>query len=172
VEPNRRTHPSVQVLLLCLCGAAAGGIVPTLRLPWFGTPTDSTVRTFSAVSEELWRSGLVPAAQSWGYLIAAWSLLLVVLALVGASTRALFRSHDRWPMSGFLACLGVVSVVLIALVLAEVTTRAQFDLVSSANSDWGAWTGLGLAVTSSVTAWLAWATWTFPHLWGLDPSAD
>lgn len=157
---------------LCVCAAATGAIVLTLHLPWFGSPGDPSVPQFSAVSGELWRTGLVPGAQSWGYLITAWSILLVVLAMVAAIACALRRPHNRWPMSGFLLCLAVASLVLMALVLAELTSRTQFDLVSYAPPDWGAWIGLGLAVASSAGAWLAWASWRFPHLWGLEASTD
>jgi uncharacterized membrane protein YhaH (DUF805 family) len=172
LDANGRTRPRVQVLSLCVCAAAAGAIVATLHLPWFGSPGDPSVQQFSAVSPELWRTGLVPAAQSWGYLITAWSILLVVLALVDAIVCALRRPHDRRRMSGFLLCLAIASVLLMALVLAELTSRAQFDLVSYAPSDWGAWIGLGLAVVSSAGAWLAWASRRFPHLWGLETSTD
>jgi hypothetical protein len=157
---------------LSVCAAAAGAIVATLHLPWFGSLGDPTVQQFSAVSGDLWRTGLVPASQSWGYLIAAWSLLLVVLALLGAIACALPRPRNRWPVSGFLLCIAVASVVLIALVLAELTSHAQFDLVSYADADWGAWFSLGLAVVSSAGAWLAWGSWRFPHLWGLEAFTD
>jgi hypothetical protein len=169
---HSRTRPGVQVLSLCLCAAAAGAIVPALHLPWFGSLGDPSVPQFSAVSGELWRTGLVPSAQSWGYLITAWSILLVVLALVAAVTCGLRRPFTGWPTSGWLLCLAVASGVQMALVLAELTSRAQFDLVSYAHSDWGAWIGLGLAVVSSAGAWLARASWRFPHLWGLEVSGD
>jgi hypothetical protein len=130
------------------------------------------VQQFSGVSGDLWRTGLVPASQSWGYLIAAWSVLLVVLALLGAIACALPRPRNRWPMGGFLLCIAVASVVLIALVVAELTSHAQFDLVSYADADWGAWFGLGLVLVSSAGAWLAWASWRFPHLWGLEAFTD
>jgi hypothetical protein len=167
-----RTRPRVQVVSLSVCAGAAGAVLASLHLPWFGSLGDPTVVQFSAVSGDLWRTGLVPASQSWGYLIAAWSALLVVLALLAAIACALPRPRNQWPMSGVLLCIAVASVMLIALVLAEVTSHAQFDLVSSAPADWGAWLSLGLAVVSSAGAWLAWASSRFPHLWGLEASAD
>jgi formate hydrogenlyase subunit 4 len=146
--------------------------VATLHLPWFGSPGDPTVQQFSAVSGELWRTGIVPASQGWGYLIAAWSVLLVVLALLAAIVCVLRSPRNRSPMGGLLLCIAVASVLLVALVLAELTSRAQFDLVSYAHADWGAWISLGLALVSSAGAWLAWASWRFPHLWGFEASTD
>jgi hypothetical protein len=166
------THPRVQVGSLCLCAGAAGAIVAAAHLPWFGSIADPSVPEKSAVSGELWGTGLVPGAQSWGYLLVAWSGLLAVMALLAALACALGRSRRRWPLSRVLLGLGVASLVLVALVMAELTTSAQFDLVSYAHADWGAWIGLGLAVVSSVGAWLAWATWRFPQLWGLAAWAD
>ena len=89
------------------------------------------------------------------------------MALFAALACALVRHSRRRPLNRLLLGLGVASLVLVALVMAELTTRAQFDLVAYADADWGAWAGLSLAVVSSVGAWFAWATWTYPHLWGL-----
>jgi hypothetical protein len=169
---NRHTHPRVQVLSLCVCAAGAGAIVADTHLPWWGSLTDPTVPEKSAVSGELWRTGLVPGAQSWGYLLVAWSALLAVLALLGALACARSHSRRHWPMSGLLLCLGVGCLILVALVVAELTASAQFDLVSYAHADWGGWLGISLAVVSSAGAWLAWASWRFPHLWGVDVLAD
>ena len=138
----------------------------------FGSLSDPAVPEKSAVSGELWRTGLVPGAQSWGYLLVAWSAMLALFALLGALACRFPRPRRQWPMSRLLLCLGVASLILVALVLAELTRSAQFDLVSYAHSDWGAWIGLSLAVVSSVGAWLAWASWRFPHLWGLNPEAN
>jgi hypothetical protein len=165
-----RTRPRVQVVPLCLCAGAAGAIVAAAHLPWFGSLADPSVPEKSAVSGDLWSTGLVPGAQSWGYLLVAWSGLLAVVALFAALACALVRPRRRRPLNRLLLGLGVASLVLVALVVAELTTSAQFDLVSYAHSDWGAWTGLGLAVVSSVAAWFVWATWTYPHLWGLKIS--
>lgn len=167
-----RTHPRVQVLSLCVCAAGAAATAAAAHLPWFGSLADASVPEFSAVSGLLWRTGLVPGSQSWGYLVVAWSALLTTLALLGMLACTLRRSRQTWPMNGLLLCLGAASLVLVALVSAELTTSAQFDLVSYAPPDWGAWLGLGLAVVSSLGAWLAWASWRFPHLWGLDVPAD
>ena len=79
----------------------------TVHLPWFGSLGNQAVPEFSAVSGDLWRTGLVPGAQSWGYLIIGWSILLVVLALVAAIACVLRRPHGRWPMSGFLLVSGI-----------------------------------------------------------------
>jgi hypothetical protein len=168
---SERTHPRVQVVFLCVCAAASGAMVAAAHLPWFGSLSDSSVPEKSAVSGELWRTGLVPGAQTWGYLLIAWSALLAAVALIAALACALLRPRNQRPLRRLLMYVGVASLVLVALVLPELTTSAQFDLVSYAHPDWGAWIGLGLAVVSSVGAWLAWATWRFPHLWGLDTSA-
>jgi len=169
---SERTHPRVQVILLCICTASSGAMVVATHLPWFGSLSDNSVPERSAVSGELWRTGLVPGTQSWGYLLVAWSALLGVLALFAALACALDSPRRHWPLSRILLCPGVAALVLVALVLAELNTSAQFDLVSYAHPDWGAWIGLGLAVVSSVGAWLAWTTWRFPHLWGLDDLAQ
>lgn len=126
----------------------------------------------SAVSGELWRTGLVPGAQSWGYLLISCSALLAVWALFGALACA--RPHPRryWPMNDLLLSVGVGSMILLALVLAELTASAQFDMASYAHSDWGAWLGVSLAVVCTSGAWLAWASWKFPHLWSVDLLAD
>jgi uncharacterized BrkB/YihY/UPF0761 family membrane protein len=171
LDAEGHTRPRVQVLSLCVCAVAAGAIVAAVHLPWFGSVGNDSVPKFSAISGALWRTGLVPGSQDWGYLVVAWSALLVVGALVAAFACAFRRSHSRPPLSGLLLCLALASVVLVAIVLAELSASAQFDLVSYAPSDWGAWIGLGLAVVSSFGAWFAWATWRFPHRWGLDESA-
>jgi hypothetical protein len=167
-----RTRPSVQVLSLLVCAAASGTTVAAAHLPWFGSPSDGSVPEYSAVSGQLWRTGLAPGAQSWGYLLVSWSALLAVSALLAALACVLLRLRSQRRVGRLLMCIGVASLLLVALVLAELTTSAQFDLDSYAHLDWGAWTGLSLTVVSSVGAWFAWATWRFPHLWGLDASAE
>jgi hypothetical protein len=140
--------------------------VAATHLPWFGSLSDASVPEFNAVSGALWRTGLVPASQNWGYLLISWSLLVAFLALLSALACALVRLRCSGFVDRLLSVLGVASLILVALVVAEVTTSAQFDMASYAHPDWGAWIGLALAVVSSLGAWLAWATWTYPHLWG------
>src|SRR6185437_10738978 len=150
LDTDARTRPRVQVVSLCLCAGATGAVVAAVRLPWFGSPADLAAPEKSADSGDLWRTGLVPGAQSWGYLLIAWSGLLAVTALFAALACVLFPPGPRRQLNRLLLGLGVASSILIALVVAELTTSAQYDLVSYAHSDWGAWAGLGLAVASSV----------------------
>ncbi len=143
-----------------------------VHLPWFGSLGDESVPQFTAVSETLWRHGPVPGAQDWGYLIAAWSVLIVVWALGAAFACAFGGARNRVPIGPLLLGLAIASVVAIVMVVAEMTASAQFDLVSYAHTDWGAWIGLSLAVMSSLGAWLAWATWCYPYLWGRADAAQ
>jgi len=69
-------------------------------------------------------------------------------------------------------CVGVASLVLVALIVPELAASKRFDEVVSVGADWGAFAGLGLAVLSSFGAWFAWATWKYPYRWGLVASAE
>jgi hypothetical protein len=73
-------------------------------------------------------------------------------------------------LSRLLLFLGIESLVLVALVVAEFVPRVPFDGPDTLGFCWGTPIGLGLAVLASIGAWFAWTTWTYPWLWGLDPS--
>lgn len=172
------TRVRVQIVPICICVVASVAFVLSAsNLPWFGG-SDPSIPRFSAISASgLYVSpgssaGLAPGTQSWGYLMVAWSLLLVVLALIAAVACAVRRrSHRRGP-HGLLLCVGVVSLVLIALVIPESMAHVQTDLVSFASFSWGTILGLGLALLAAVSAWFAWATLKFPHLWGIEPEVE
>jgi hypothetical protein len=172
-----RTHTRVQVIPLCICAGATSAFVVATNLPWFGSISNNNPEPqYSAVSETLVRSdspaGLVPGNQSWGYLLAAWSALLAVLAVAAVVACVLSRHRNARGLSRLLVCVGVASLVLVALVVPELTARVPFDGPSNTvGFDWGAVVGLGLAVLASVGAWFAWATWTYPWLWGPGPCA-
>jgi hypothetical protein len=165
------------VVSLGICAAASGAIVAAAHLPWFGDLAgDPTVPQFSALSGELVPprspSGLVPGTQSWGYLLVSWSALLTVAAVSAAFACGVLGSRQPRRVKRLLTVVGVASLILVALVVPELLTTVRFDLVSYAHSDWGALVGLGLAVMSSLGAWFAWATWTYPHRWGVRPSTE
>jgi hypothetical protein len=174
-DPDR-THPRVQVVPLCLCAAASAGVAAATRLPWFGSISgDPTAPEYSAVSPVL-RSpnvpaGLLPGTQGWGWLLVAWSALLAVTAVVAAVACAARGARHARGVRRLLLGVGVGSLVLVALVASELTGRVQFDLVSFVGFDWGELVGLGLALASSFCAWFAWATFVYPHRWGLAASA-
>lgn len=170
-EQGARTHKSVQVLPLCLCALSSVAVAAATHLPWFGSiPGDPTVPEYSAVSPLLVPpdapAGLVPGTQSWGYLVVAWSVLLGVTAVVAVVACVVCARRPR-AVGRMLVAVGVGSLVLVGLVAAELFASVRFDLDSFAHSDWGALVGLGLAVLASGGAWFAWATFVFPHRWGL-----
>jgi hypothetical protein len=175
-DRNTQTHARVQLIPLAVCAMASAAMVPATHLAWFGSLNgDLTVPRYGAISGMLVPpsspAGLVPGTQSWGYLLIFWSAVVAVLAVVAAFSRVLLRARRSRGVSGLLATVGVASLILMALVVAELMTSVPFDLAQShASADWGAIVGLGLALVSSIGAWLAWATWKYPHRWGLDPS--
>lgn len=115
---------------------------------------------------------LVPGTQSWGYLLVSWSALLAISAMVVALACGASRGQGSRLLGRFLVGLGVASLILVALVVSDLVTSVPFDMASHANSDWGALVGLVLAALASTGAWFAWATWTYPHRWGISPSAQ
>jgi hypothetical protein len=174
---KRRTHARVQVIPLFICAAASSAFIPATNLPWFGAfSSDNPAPQYSAVSGLLVPPGspaaLVPGTQSWGYLLVAWSALLAALAVVAAVACVLSRNRIARGLSGLLICVGIASLVLVALVVPELIARVPFDQELFLGFDWGAIVGLGLAVLSSFGAWFAWATWTYPSLWGPGQSVN
>lgn len=168
-----RTHARVQVIPLCLCAVASSAFVAATNLPWFGSLSSGNPEPeYSAVSRVLVPpgspAGLVPGTQSWGYLLAAWSAVPAFLAVVAVLACVVGRHRDGRDLSRLLFCVGIASLVLVALVVPELMATVPYD-ESSVGSDWGAIVGLGLAVLSTTGAWFAWATWTHPHLWGPGP---
>jgi hypothetical protein len=171
-----RTHPRVQVILLSVCALAAVALVAATHLPWFGPfANGGSEPQYSAVSGVLVPpgspSGLVPDTQSWGFLITAFSVFLAASAVVAAVTCASsrqFRSARR--MRYLLVAEGIMSVIMVALVALEFMPRVPFDGPATLGFDWGTMVGLGCAVTSSFAAWFAWATASYPHLWGNSSS--
>jgi hypothetical protein len=162
-----RTHPRVQVVPLFLCAVASAAVAAAAHLPWFGSIAgDPTAPEYAAVSPIL-PAGLLPGTQGWGFLLVAWSALLAVLAVVAAVVCAARGARHPRGVRRLLTGVGVGSLVLVALVAAELSGRVRFDLVSFVGFDWGALAGLGLALLSSFGAWLAWATFAYPHRWGL-----
>jgi hypothetical protein len=174
------THVRVQVVPLCICVVASIAFVAAAtNLPWFGdSTTNPAAPQYSAVSASgLYvppgsSAGLSPGTQSWGYLMVACSVLLTVLALIAVAACAISRHGHRQGLHGLLLWVGVASLVLIALVVPEFTARVQTDLASFVSFSWGAIVGLLLAVLAASVAWFAWATLKFPHLWGVEPTAD
>jgi hypothetical protein len=115
-------------------------------------------------------AGFGPGTHTWGYLLVAWSVLLTVLALIAVAACVMSRHGHRRGLHGLLLCVGVVSLVLIALVVPEFTAKVQTDLASFVGFSWSAIVGLGLAVLAALGAWFASATLTFPHLSGVELS--
>jgi hypothetical protein len=169
------THVSVQFVPLCISALASLALVVSMHLPWFGNLGDQSTRSFNAISGSLAPpsspTGLVPGTQSWGYLLTVWAALCAILAGAAACSCVFSCRRNRRVGSRFLVGVGASSLVLVALVVPELLARAPFDEVT-VGSDWGAFVGLGVAVVSSIGAWFAWATWTYPHRWGLDSSIE
>lgn len=172
-----RTHPSVQVVPLCLCAAASAAVIAATHLPWFGSiAQDPSVPEYTAVSSMLTppssAAGLVPGTQDWGSLLVAWSALLAVTAVVAAVAGAALGVRHARGVGRLLMSVGVGSLVLVALLVPELFVRVRFDLDSFVGFDWGALVGLVLAVVSSLAAWFAWATFAYPHRWGIAPTTE
>jgi hypothetical protein len=160
---------------LCICAAAAAALGAVTHVPWFGSFTGDTPEPeYSAVSGLLVPphspGGLAPATQNWGYLLVSWSAVLAASALATAIALPVIRHRHPRGVSALLVAVGIGSLVLVALVLPELLSRVPFDEASFVGADWGAFTGLGLAVLSSIGAWFAWATWKYPQRWGLETS--
>lgn len=173
---NGQTRVRVLVIPLCICAVASSAFVAATNLPWFGDlSSGNPTLQFSAVSiSGLYGSptGLAPGTQNWGYLLVAWSALLTVLAVAAVAACVLSRHWHRGRPSGLLLGVGIASLVLIALVIPEFTGRIQYDMASFVSFSWGAIVGLGLAVVAASGAWFAWATSKYPHLWGVELTAD
>ena len=168
------THVSVQIVPLCICALASSAFVAATHLPWFGSFGDQSTTPFSAISEDLVPpgspAGLVPGTQSWGYLLAAWSTLCAVMAVVAACACVVNRHRNPPAVRRTLVGVGLATLVLIALCIPELLVRVPFDEVTL-GSDWGAAVGLGLALLSSFGAWFAWATYAHPSQWGTSTPA-
>ena len=176
-DQGGRTPVRVQVIPLCICAVASLAFVAVTNLPWFGDIAgDNSTPQYSAVSEPLVRpgspGGLTPGTESWGHLMVAWSTLVTTLAVVAVVACAVNRHRHLRSLGRLLICVGLASLVLVALVVPEFTATVPYDLVSTVGFSWGAIVGLGLAVLSSLVAWFAWATLRYPRHWGLEPSED
>jgi hypothetical protein len=163
------THVSVQIIPLCICALASSALVAATHLPWFGNFGDQSTQPFSAISGDLVPpgspAGLVPGAQSWGFLLVAWSTMCAVMAVVAACACVVNRHRNPQAVRRFMVGVGFASLVLVALCVSELLVRVPFDEVTL-GSDWGAMVGVGLAAVCSFGAWFAWATFTYPRLWG------
>jgi hypothetical protein len=174
-EPSsetRRTHVRVQIIPLIVCALASSAFVAAANLPWFGfvgtgIPSDH----YSALAPELapprsGLTGLIPGSQSWGFLLVAWSVLVAGLALGAVIACARNPLSQVRRLNRLLLSVALASLVLISLVVLELTAKVHFGDGPIIGYDWGAIVGLGLAVVSSIGGWFAWATSTYPRLWG------